>query len=207
MRLYVIVGAAVTAALLLAGCGAPGALPGAQYQAAPSFLAPAGGPTNLIKNGCFTGLSGWTEVKGTKMDTSNPKSGSVSVTSGGYGTCKHAIFAGTTKPPAPNGYWGVSQKVKVPSTGGTLTWWYKGANDNEMLQYGQQTVTINGEEYVGKTKTPTCYVKLATTTKWKAGRCNLKSYKGKTITVFFGVYDNGYDKTAVDWYVSDISLT
>jgi hypothetical protein len=207
MRLYVIGGAAVTAALLLAGCGSPGALPGAQSQAASSLLAPAHAPTNLIKNGCFTGTTGWTAVKGSKMDTSNPKSGSESIMSGGYAACKHSLFAGTSKPPAPNGYWGLEQKVKVPKTGGTLKWWYKGANDNEELQYGQQTVTIDGNEFVGKTKKATCYVGLATTTSWKAASCNLKSFKGKTITIFFGVYDNGYDKTAVDWYVSDISLT
>jgi hypothetical protein len=207
MRLYVSFLAAVSAVSLLAGCGGPGALPSGQSPFAASLLPSKKTATNVIKNGCFSGLTGWKEVKGSGKDTSNPASGSVSVVSGGYGTCKSAAFAGTSKPPAPNGYWGVSQKVKVPSSGGTLKWWFKGANDNEEVQYGQQTVTINGSEFVGKTKTPTCYVKLVTTTKWTLGSCNLKSYKGKTITIFFGVFDNGYDKTAVDWYVSDISLT
>ena len=32
------------------------------------------------------------------------------------------------------------------------------------------------------------------------------SYAGKTVTLFFGVFDNGYDKTHLDWYVSDIAL-
>jgi len=201
MRLYVILGAAVTAASLLAGCGGPGALPGAQSPSAQSPFAPAKTTTtNVIKNGCFTGLTGWTEVKGTGSDKSNPSSGSVSDASGGYGTCKHAAFAGTSKPPAPNGFWGVSQSVKVP-TNGKLTWWFKGASDDE-LQYGQQLVNI-----VSGGKTTACYKELKTTKSWTAGSCSLKSYGGKTVTIEFGVFDNGYDKTYNDWYVSDISLT
>jgi hypothetical protein len=204
MRLYVILGAVVTAASLLAGCGGPGALPGGQSPAAPLFAPAKATTTNVIKNGCFTVAKGkvsdWTEVKGTGADKSNPASGSVSDAKGGYGTCKDSIFAGTTKPPAPNGFWGVSQKVKVPSNG-KLTWWFKGASDDE-LQYGQQLVNI-----VSGTKTTSCYKELKTTTKWTAGSCSLKSYSGKTVTIEFGVSDNGYDKTYDDWYVSDVSLT
>ncbi|MBV8375087.1 MAG: hypothetical protein JO302_06215 [Candidatus Eremiobacteraeota bacterium] len=200
MRLYVILGAVVTAASLLAGCGSPGALPGTQLQSAPSLLAPAGGSKNVIKNGCFAGLKSWKEIKGTGADKSNPASGSVSNVSGGFGSCKKAVFAGTKKSPAPNGFWGVSQSVKVPSNG-KLTWWYKGGSD-DMLQYGQQLVNI-----VSGGKTTACYKKLTTTKNWALGSCSLKSFGGKTVTIEFGVFDNGYSKTYDDWYVSDISLT
>jgi hypothetical protein len=200
MRLYVMLGAAVTAASLLAGCGTPGTLPGTQSPFTTSLRPAKGTTTNVIKNGCFSGLASWTEVKGKGADKSNPASGSVSDASGGYGSCKNAAFAGTSKPPAPNGFWGVSQKVKVPPNG-KLTFWFKGASDDE-LQYGQQLVNV-----ISGSKTTSCYKELKTTTKWTLGSCNLKSYSGKTVTLEFGVFDNGYDKTYDDWYVSDISLT
>ncbi|MBV8584076.1 MAG: hypothetical protein JO241_08780, partial [Candidatus Eremiobacteraeota bacterium] len=98
------------ASLVIAGCA--GSSPTMPLPPAANFVAPSAA-TNAIKNGCFSGLTGWKEVKGAGMDKSNPPSGSVSAVKGGYQSCKGSAFAGTTKAPAPNGFWGVAQTVKV----------------------------------------------------------------------------------------------
>lgn len=202
MRLYFTLAAAITAASLLTACGAQGTLPGTQSPFAASLFSADKATTNAIKNGCFTGLTSWKEIKGEGADKSNPASGSVKIMSGGYSNCKHAAFAGTTKPPAPNGFWGVSQTVKVPKNG-KLTWWFWGASD-DMIQYGQQEVNI-----VDGKKSTSCYKKLVTNSSkdWKEGTCSLKSYAGKNVTIELGVFDNGYSKTYDDWYISDVSVT
>ena len=193
--------AALSAApLFIAGCGgSSGTLPS---SLAPSSLAALPAATNVIKNGCFSGLTGWKEVKGVGLDKSNPASGSVKVVKGGYKPCKGAAFAGTTKAPAPNGFWGVSQTVKMTKAG-KLSWWYWGGSTDQ-LKYGDQEVDV----VMGGKTVDRCYKNLTNNSKtdWKLGTCSLKKYAGKTVTLEFGVYDNGYKSTDDYWYVSDITL-
>ena len=53
-----------------------------------------------------------------------------------------------------------------------------------------------------------CYAADTTNTKsaWKLGSCSLSKYAGQTVTLQFGVFDNGYDKTYDNWDVSAIVL-
>jgi hypothetical protein len=200
MRPLVVLGAAMTASMLLAGCGgSSSSLPGT-INVPPNMPAAA---TNAIKNGCFSGTTPWKYVKGVGRDTGNPASGVVKIVKGGYGSCKGSAFMGTTKNPAPNGFWGVSQTLKV-TPAGKLSWWFWGAS-TDSLKYGDQEVDVvmNGKIVY------TCYKQLITNPKtaWKLGTCSLKKYAGKTVSIQFGVYDNGYSKTYDYWYVSDVSLT
>jgi hypothetical protein len=209
MRPRLVLSAAVAAATLMtsACAGTSGTLPSAQPAAggAANSVAPsAAKATNVIANNCFDkGTSPWTLVKGADPDTKNPLGGKVEIVSGGYGTCKHAAFEGTTAKPAPNGFWGVSQNVTVTKAG-NLTWWYWGASTEE-VKYGSQQVNV----IVGGKTVAQCYSEDTTNpnTDWKEGKCNLSKYAGQKVTLEFGVYDNGYDGTQVDWYVSNISLT
>ncbi|HEY1976289.1 MAG TPA: hypothetical protein VGG89_07090 [Candidatus Baltobacteraceae bacterium] len=195
-----IAGVAISASLFMTGCGGQSAIvppPQSPYAVtAPSATA------NAIKNACFAGLTGWKAVKGVGADKSNPASGSVSAVKGGYKTCKGAAFAGTTKNPAPNGFWGVSQTVKMTKAG-KLSWWYWGGSTDQ-LKYGDQEVDVVMN---GKT-VDRCYKELVTNPKtdWKLGTCSLKKYAGKTVTLEFGVYDNGYSGVYDYWYVSDVTL-
>lgn len=196
-----IAGAVFSAAsLFMAGCGGSSATPPlAQTPAA--LLAPSSA-SNAIKNGCFAGITSWKEVKGVGADKSNPPSGKVSIVKGGYQSCKGAAFAGTTKAPAPNGFWGVAQTVKVTKAG-KLSWWFWGASTDQ-LKYGDQEVDV----VIGGKTVDRCYKNLTTTAKkgWKLGTCKLSKYAGKTVTLEFGVYDNGYKSTDDYWYVSDVIL-
>jgi hypothetical protein len=202
MRFRLMLGAvAVTASLLTAACaGNNGTLPAAQ---SPQAFAPSAASANAITNGCFdSGTKPWTFVKGVGIDKSNPASGTVSIVSGGYKSCKHAAFEGTTKDPAPNGFYGVSQTVTVTKAG-KLSWWYWG-DSTESISYGYQEVTV----VVGGKVVDQCYHADVTNTSkaWKEGTCSLSKYAGQKVELQFGVFDNGYDKTHLDWYVSDISL-
>jgi hypothetical protein len=196
-----IAGAALSAAsLVMAGCGGSSAtLP---VASSPSSLVAPSAATNVIKNGCFSGLTSWKEAKGVGLDKSNPPSGKVAAVKGGYKTCKGSAFAGTTKAPAPNGFWGVSQTVKMTKAG-KLSWWYWGGS-NDQLQYGDQEVDV----VMGGKTVDRCYKALVTNSskQWKLGTCSLAKYAGKTVTLEFGVYDNGYKSTYDYWYVSDIVL-
>ena len=203
MRFRSILAGVVAAGTLAACAGGTGTLPNQSSPFAAHAAAPDKAATNVIKNGCFdTGTAPWKLVKGTGSDSSNPPSGTVSIVKGGYGACKHAAFAGTTKKPAPNGFWGVSQTVKMTKAG-KLSWWYWGSS-TEDIKYGDQEVDV----VVGGKIVDTCYSADTTNTKsaWKLGTCSLKKYAGKTVTLQFGVYDNCYDGTYDNWYVSDVSL-
>lgn len=196
-----IAGAALSAAsLFMQGCGGSSATP--PLAQTPAALQAPSSATNAIKNGCFTGLTSWKEVKGVGFDKSNPASGTVSVKKGGYSSCKGSAFAGTTKAPAPNGFYGVSQTVKMTSAG-KLSWWYWGGS-NDQVKYGDQEVDV----VIGGKTVDRCYQNLTTNSKasWKLGTCKLSKYAGKTVTLEFGVYDNGYKSTYDYWYVSDIVL-
>lgn len=197
MRLRNVLGAALAAGTLFTSAcsGSSGTIPNAQSPLSTMLAVPAKAPANAIQNGCFTNgaLAPWTEVKGTKQ-------GSVSIQKGGYGTCKYAAFAGSKKAPAPDGFYGVSQTVKV-TTAGKLSFWYEGASNDE-IKYGDQEVDV----VINKKIVDTCYKALTTTKTWKLGTCNISKYKGQTVQLQFGAYDNGYSKTYDYWVVSDISL-
>lgn len=196
MRHRLVLGAALVAGTLLtsACAGSSNSIPGTAGAFAPqSILAHAS--TDPIQNGCFSSgkLAPWKAVMG-------KKNGSVKVTSGGYGSCKFGAFAGTSKAPAPDGFYGVSQTVKVTKAG-KLSWWWKGASNDE-IKYGDQEVDV----VIGGKIVDTCYKELKTSTKWLLGTCNLAKYAGKTVSIQFGVYDNGYSKTYDNWTVSDVQL-
>jgi hypothetical protein len=203
MRLRSLLAGIVAAGTLAACAGGTSAVPNQSSPFAVKAAAPDKAAANAIKNGCFdTGTTPWKIVKGAGSDSSNPPSGSASIVKGGYGTCKHSAFAGTTKAPAPNGFWGVSQTVKMTKAG-KLSWWYWGSS-TEDIKYGDQEVDV----VVGGKIVDACFSADTTNSKkaWKLGTCTLSKYAGKTVTLQFGVYDNGYSKTYVSWYVSDITL-
>ena len=206
MRLRMLLAGAVAAGTLLtAACaGGTGTIPNASSPFSAKLAAPDKKPTaNAIKNGCFdSGTAPWKLIKAVGADKTNPPSGAVKIAKGGYGACKHAAFAGTTKDPAPNGFFGVSQTVKMTKAG-KLTWWYWGSS-TEDPKYGDQEVDV---VVAGKT-VDKCYGKDTTNTKsaWKLGSCTLSKYAGQTVTLQFGVFDNGYNMTYDNWNVSDIVL-
>jgi hypothetical protein len=195
---------AVAAGTLAACAGGSGSIPNASSPFSADLAAPDTKPTaNAIKNGCFdAGKAPWKLIKAVGADKSNPPSGAVKIAKGGYGTCKHTAFAGTTKDPAPNGFFGVSQTVKMTKAG-KLSWWYWGSS-TEDVKYGDQEVDV----VVGGKIVDKCYAGDATNAKsaWKLATCTLSKYAGQTVTLQFGVFDNGYDKTYDNWNVSDIVL-
>ena len=199
MRTIVIGCTVAGTTLLLAACSSSG-IPSTSRGIAP-FTATASGAfpdagSNVIKNPCFnTGkLPPWLSIG------KSPGQGKISKTEV-YSACKYSAFAGTTKPPAVDKLHGVSQKVTIPKNG-VLTWWYWG-DSNDSIKYADDEVDlVSGGKIVYM-----CFKKLITTKKWTKGTCNLSKYAGKAYDLTLGVYDNGYTKTYIYWYVDDVSLS
>ncbi|MBV8198661.1 MAG: hypothetical protein JO263_11025, partial [Candidatus Eremiobacteraeota bacterium] len=156
-----------------------------------------GGPPsgNVIVNGGFeSGLSPWTLVgsgRGTaKIVTTKAHSGS------------HSAFMGTTSPPAVNGLHGLKQAVTIP-TGGVITFWYQGSSD-DTIQYADQEADITDSK---GNVVQQCYRALKTTSTWTQASCDVSALAGQKLNVLFGVNDNGYDGSYVNWYIDDVSLS
>lgn len=184
-------------ALLLPACGT-GSVPAANPAAFSALSNDRGlgfeAGTNVLKNPCFdTGkLSPWVSVG------KAPGQGVISKQE--VWDCKYAAFAGTTKPPSVDGLHGIAQKVKIPPKA-ILTWWFYGDSNDEIKYADDEVDLMSGDKIVAM-----CFKKLVTTKKWTKGTCNLSKYAGKTFDLTLGVYDNGYAKTYVYWYVDDLSL-
>jgi hypothetical protein len=199
MRLRAIpIAALAIGTMILSACGgSSNSIPNAaQAFSSQNLMAPAkAAPVNVIKNPGFeTGkMAPW------KAIGANP--GAPKVVSSKWHTGKWSAFMGTSAPPAVKGLHGISQSVKVPADG-KLTFWFSGAS-NDQIKYGDQEVDVE----IGGKIVDTCYKELITNTAWKEGKCSLTKYANQTITLVFGVYDNGYSKSFVDWFIDDVSLT
>lgn len=149
---------------------------------------------NVIVNGGFeSGLPPWSLVG------SGRGSAKIVTTKAHSGT--HSAFMGTTSGPAVNGLHGLEQAVTIP-TGGVLTFWYQGSSD-DTSQYADQEAAITDSQ--GKI-VKQCYKNLETTKTWQEATCDVSALAGENLNVVFGVDDNGYSSTYVNWYIDDVSL-
>jgi hypothetical protein len=199
---------------LLAACsGNSSALPVNSFNPAASqalsAFAPDAGTTDPVVNGTFsTGkLSPWVSI--------GTGAGAPVVDKGGEGTSKYYAFLGTAKAPAINGYHGIAQTITIPKSG-VLTFYHKGFDTDEP-KYGWQIAGLFASTSAIEAKSPvallTCFGGAGSTkldvksTTWTKTTCNLSKYAGKKEVLFFGVDDDGYAKSYVNWDISNVSIS
>lgn len=108
---------------------------------------------------------------------------------------------GSTSTPEVNGYAGVCQDVTIPSNG-TLSFWVdEGTNDT--LAYADQEADLL-DSYGNVIAT--LYSEAANTNGWVQKSFDLSHYAGQSVTLFFGVYGNGWSRGYIDQYVDDVFL-
>ncbi len=113
----------------------------------------------------------------------------------------YSDFNGSSAAPEVNGYAGVCQDITVPANG-TLTFWvYEGTNDT--VAYADQEADLL--DSLGNVIT-TLYAEAATTNGWVQKSFNLSSYAGQSVSLFFGVYGNGWTRGYIYQYVDDVFL-
>ncbi len=203
--------AAVLLALSVSACGggAGGSTPsvvtndGAKRPAVRHIALPAKHPsivrsdatsTNAIADAGFESggfSSGWYQCGNVnaRMTTARAHSGS------------YSDLNGTTASPEVNGYSGVCQDVTVPSNGTLSFWVYEGTNDT--VAYADQEADLL--DSYGNVIT-TLYYEAANTNGWVQKSFNLAQYAGQPVSLFFGVYGNGWSNGYIYQYVDDVFL-
>lgn len=109
---------------------------------------------------------------------------------------------GSSAKPEVSGYAGVCQDVTVPSNGQLSFWVYEGTNDT--VAYADQEADLL--DAYGNVIT-TLYSEASTTTGWVQKSFNVSAYAGQSVSLFFGVYGNGWSSGYIYQYVDDVSLT
>ena len=110
-------------------------------------------------------------------------------------------FSGSTSGPEVNGYSGICQDLTIPSSG-TLTFWvYEGTNDS--INYADQEADLL--DSTGAVVT-TFFSEAANTNGWVQRSYDVSAYAGQSLTLFFGVYGNGYSGAYIYQYVDDVFL-
>ncbi|HET9030250.1 MAG TPA: hypothetical protein VFN49_08735 [Candidatus Aquilonibacter sp.] len=152
------------------------------------------GSTNIIADAGFEsgGFSaGWYQCGNVnaKITTAKAHSGT------------HSDLNGSTAKPEVNGYAGVCQDITVPSNGTLSFWVYEGTNDT--VAYADQEADLL--DSYGNVIT-TLYSHAATTNGWVQKSFDLSAYAGQSVSLFFGVYGNGWSNGYIYQYVDDVFL-
>lgn len=113
----------------------------------------------------------------------------------------YSAFSGSSTHPEVNGYSGVCQDVTIPANG-TLTFWLdEGTNDT--IAYADQEADLLDSS---GSAVETFFSEATTTNGWVKRTYNVSAYAGQQLTLFFGVYGNGWNNGYIYQYVDDASL-
>jgi len=151
-----------------------------------------GTSTNVVQNGGFeTGtLSSWT-TGGALLPT---------IVSSGAHTGTYAAKLGSSSP--YTGDSNISQTVTVPTTGGTLTFWYQ-PHCTDTLTYDQETMQIrNTSGGILATVLNVC----SNSGVWTQVTYGMSSFAGQTIVLYFNNHDDGYPSDPTYTLIDDVSL-
>jgi hypothetical protein len=151
-----------------------------------------------LVNGGFEAWGGWTFGQ-----TALPGSFAAAQAHSGL----RSVVLGNPNPAAPNSisYSSVRQKVTLPRgiyKTAALEFWHYTLSDGETGDY-QEAVILDGR--TGRTLAVLWRVNRNDRT-WRQERIDLTRYLGRTITVYFNVYNNGGSGRAA-MYLDDVSLT
>ena len=151
-----------------------------------------------LVNGGFEAWGGWTFGQTTLQ-------GSFAAAQAHSGL--RSVVLGNPNPAAPNyiSYSSVRQKVTLPRgvyKTASLEFWHYTQSDGETGDY-QEAVILDGR--TGRTLAVLWRVNRNDRT-WRQERIDLTRYLGRTITVYFNVYNNGGSGRAA-MYLDDVSLT
>ncbi len=113
----------------------------------------------------------------------------------------YSDFNGSTSAPEVNGYAGVCQDLTVPSNGTLSFWVYEGTNDN--VNYADQEADLLDSS--GNVIT-TLYYEASNTNGWVQKTFDLSQYAGQSVSLFFGVYGNGWSGGYIYQYVDDVFI-
>jgi cell division septation protein DedD len=117
--------------------------------------------------------------------------------SGTYG-----MLSGRTSRPEVNGYSGICQDVTIPSGTTTLSFWvYEGTNDT--VAYADQEADLLDSTGAAVT---TFFSEAKTTNGWVQRSYDVSAYAGQALTLFFGVYGNGWSSGYIYQYVDDVFM-
>ncbi|HVA27228.1 MAG TPA: hypothetical protein VNF68_03560 [Candidatus Baltobacteraceae bacterium] len=113
----------------------------------------------------------------------------------------YSDFNGASTTPEVNGYSGLCQDVTVPSNGTLSFWVYEGTNDT--VNYADQEADLlDSSGYV----ITTLYYEAANTNGWVQKSFDLSHYAGQSVSLFVGVYGNGWSRGYIYQYVDDVFL-
>ena len=113
----------------------------------------------------------------------------------------YSALSGSTSSPEVNGYSGVCQTVTVP-TNGTLSFYVDEATNDSINYADQEADLLDANGYV----IDTLFSEATTTHGWQLRSYDLSAYAGQSVTLFFGVYGNGWNSGYIDQYVDDVSF-
>lgn len=150
--------------------------------------------TNILSDGGFESggfSSGWYQCGNVNASITTAKAHS--------GT--HSDRNGATSSPEVNGYAGVCQDVTVPASGTLSFWVYEGTNDT--VAYADQEADLL--DAYGNVIT-TLYYEAKSTNGWVQKTFDLSAYAGQSVSLFFGVYGNGWSSGYIYQYVDDVFL-
>jgi hypothetical protein len=151
--------------------------------------APVTGP--LVANGGFeTGnLTGWTASGAAEAVVSPGHSGS------------YAARLGSTS--ATNGSSAIQQTITVPSSGGTLSFWYQ-PHCNDTIRHDQQQMEIRSTTgAILATELNVCDRSAV----WKQISVSLAGFSGRQIVLWWGNFDNDQWFSPSYFLVDDVSVT
>jgi hypothetical protein len=114
----------------------------------------------------------------------------------------YAILVGAASGMEPNGNSSFYQQVSVPSTGGTLSYWYRPSSTDTITFDWQDAYVTDTSGNILATIMHVC----SNTQTWTNVTFNLAAYAGTTVRIKFLVHGDGYgDLTYM--YVDDVSLS
>ena len=123
------------------------------------------------------------------------------IVSGHAHTGQYSALSGNTSSPEVTGYSGVCQTVTVPANGKLS--FYVDESTNDSINYADQEADLlDANGYV----LTTLFSEALTTHGWQLRTYDLSAYGGQTVTLFFGVYGNGWANGYIDQYVDDVTF-
>jgi hypothetical protein len=117
-------------------------------------------------------------------------------------TGSYTVLVGAASGPEPNGNSSFYQQVSVPSTGGTLSFWYRPSSTDTITYDWQDAYVTDTSGNILATIMHVC----SNTQTWTNVTFNLAPYAGTTVRIKFLVHGDGFGDLT-NMYVDDVSLS
>jgi hypothetical protein len=149
----------------------------------------------LVYNGGFeSGMTPWLAggIKPGVLSTAKVHTGTTSV------------LLGTPTAPEPNGDSWVQQTVSVPVGTSTLSFWYTGGTNGDVITSDWQEAQIRN---TSGTTLAEVFKALNASTAWTQVTYDLSPFAGQTIVLWFNVHEDGSATSDQSWmYIDDVAI-